>query len=93
MNGRELDAALLGLAVGGAGRGVLDAVVDGVADQVHQRIGQALDHGLVELGILARGDELDRLRQVARQIVDQAAETAEQRADRHHSCAHRGIAK
>ena len=38
------------LAGGGAHVGHLDAVVDGVAHQVHQRIADLLDHGLVELG-------------------------------------------
>ena len=33
----------------------LDAVVDRVADHVRQRIGELLDHGLVDLGRLAVG--------------------------------------
>jgi len=53
--------------------------------EAEERIGQPLDHGLVELGVLARGDELDRFAQIARKIVHQPAEAAEQRSDRHHA--------
>ena len=73
--------------------GALDAVVDGVADQMDQRIGETLDHGLVHLGVLADRDEVDRLAEIAREIVDEAAEAAEQRAHRHHAHAHGGIAQ
>ena len=38
-----------------------EAVVDGVADHVGQRIGEALDHRLVDLGAFAFGDEAHRL--------------------------------
>ena len=68
-------------------------MVDGVADQVDQRIGQALDHGLVEFGVFAGGDELDVLVEIAAEIVHQAAEAAEQGADRHHADAHGGVAQ
>ena len=57
-------------------------MVGGVADDVDQRIGKPLDHRLVELGLLALGDQLDLLVEIARQVVDEAAETAEQGADR-----------
>ena len=39
----------------------LDAVVDAVAHQVHQRIADLLQHGLVELGLLAGELQLDLL--------------------------------
>ena len=68
-------------------------MVDGVADEVDQRIGETLDHGLVHLRILADRDEVDRLAEIARKIVDEAAETAEQRAHRHHPHPHGGIAQ
>ncbi len=91
--GGELDAAGGGLAGGGAGLGVLDAVVDGVADEVDEGIGEALDHGLVHLGVLADRDELDRLGEVAGEIVDEAAEAGEEGAHRHHAHAHGGVAQ
>ncbi len=71
----------------------LEAVVDGVADDMDERVGELLDHGLVELGLLAGGLELDRLAELAAEIVHQAAEASEQAADRHHADAHRGVAQ
>ncbi len=93
MLGGQRDTPGRGLGGGGPAPGCLDAVVDGVADQVDERVGQPLDHGLVEFGVLAAGDELDRLAEIAREIVDEAAETAEQRADGDHADAHGGVAQ
>ncbi len=52
--GIELDRALGGFAGGRAHVGRLDAVVHGVAHQVHQRIADFFDHGLVEFGFRRR---------------------------------------
>ncbi len=78
----------------GAASGRLQAVVGRVADQVDQRIGQALDHGLVELGLLALGDELDVLaeRRAARSWT-RRRKRPNSWADRHHADAHRGVAQ
>ena len=70
----------------------LQAVVGRVADQVDQRVGQALDHRLVQLSGLALGREFDGLAGVAGQVVDQAAEAPEQLGDRHHADDHHGVA-
>ena len=53
MHGRKPDVAGLGLACGQPDLGLLDAMIDGIADHVRERIGQALDHGLVDFGGLA----------------------------------------
>ena len=39
------------------------------------------------------GDEFDLLAVIAREVVDQAPEAAEQLADRQHAHAHRGVAQ
>jgi hypothetical protein len=57
---RTATCAGRGLAGGEALLGRFQPVVGGVADQVDQRIGQPLDHGLVDLGGLALGRQLDR---------------------------------
>ena len=80
---RKLDAALARLACRLARPRQLDAVVDRIADQMDQRVGQALDQRLVEFGVLARQHEFDFLAEFVRQVVYQAAEAAEQLADRH----------
>ncbi len=71
----------------------LDAVVHAVADQVHQRIAQLVDHGLVQLGIGAFDGELDILAQIARQVVHQPAELLEGAANRQHADVHRALAQ
>ena len=91
--GDQADPPFGRLAGGGALGGGLQAMVDGVADQVDQRIGEPLDHGLVELGLLALHGQIDLLAEIAREVVDQPAEAAEQRADRDHADAHGGVAQ
>src|SRR6185312_11526885 len=66
----------------------LDAVIDAVADQVHQRIADLLEHGLVELGLLARELELDLLAEALSEVAHHAREAAEDEADRQHAHAH-----
>ena len=53
--GGQVDRALGRLAGGDALVGGLEPVIDGVADHVRQRLGQPLDHRLVDLGRLALG--------------------------------------
>jgi hypothetical protein len=66
-------------------------VVQAVAHQVHQRIAQLFQHGLVELGVLAAQRQLDALAQMARQIVHQAREAVEDHAHRHAAQAHHAL--
>ena len=87
------DPSLRRLAGGDAAGGILQAMVDGVADQMDQRIVEPLDHRLVEFGFLADRDQFDLLAEIARQVVDQPPEAAEQLADRQHAHAHRGVAQ
>ena len=85
---RDAHDAFFGL----AGREALlrgfQAVVDGVADHVGQRIGEALDDGLVDLGAFALGDEPDLLAGHVGDLADQTRHALEHRlhrlrADRH----------
>ena len=68
--------------------GSLHAVVERVAHEMHQRIADLLEHGLVELGVLAAQLQLDLLAELARQVVHQAREAVEREADRQHADLH-----
>ena len=61
MLGGQLDRAFRILAGRLALLRRLDAVVDGIADHVGQGLGKLVDDGLVDLGVLAFGDEADGL--------------------------------
>ena len=76
------------LAVGSSLRAVLDAVVDRIANQVNDRIGKILDHGLVDLGILAGEDQLHVLAQAAGEVPRDARVLLEQAPDRLHPGLH-----
>ena len=49
----------------------LDAMVDGIAHQVHQRIADLLEHGLVELGGVTGQAQLDFLAEPLAEIAHQ----------------------
>jgi hypothetical protein len=68
-----------------------DAVVDGIADQVDDRIGQVLDHRLVDLGIFAGQHQLDILAQAAGEVAGDARVFLEQAADRLHAGLHHRV--
>ena len=65
--------------------GRLDAVIERVADDVHQRIGQLLDHHLVELRVFAAQHQLDLFVQLARDFAHGARELRVDLPDRHHA--------
>ena len=73
--------------------GALETVVGGVANDMDERIGEPLDHRLVELGFLAFGIELDLLVEIVGEVVDEAAEAAKQRSDGQHADAHHRVAQ
>ena len=52
---------------------------------MHERVADGLEDGLVELGLVARNDQLDLLVLAARQIPDHPRETLEDAADGHHA--------
>ncbi|KAF0143481.1 MAG: hypothetical protein FD153_487 [Rhodospirillaceae bacterium] len=56
-------------------------MVDSIAQQVHKRIVQGVDDRFVEFCLLAGKGELDRLAEIAPEIMDQTAEAPEQGAD------------
>ncbi len=84
----EVHGARGGLAGSDARFRLLDAVVDAVAHQVHQRVADALEHRLVELGLLARELEVDLLAEPLRDVAHQTREAAEGEADRQHAHPH-----
>jgi hypothetical protein len=61
VGGGEAHDALGRIARRGALLGAFQPMVDRVADHVGQRVGQALDDGLVDLGAFAFGDQAHRL--------------------------------
>ena len=68
-------------------------MVHTVADQVHQRIAQLINNGLIQLRLRALDRQLDILPQIARQVVDQAAEFLKGGANGRHSDVHRVLAQ
>ena len=68
--------------------GRLDAVIDRVADEVEERVGQAVEHTAVELGIAAPDLPVDHLAEGPRQIAHGPVELVGGRGDRHHAGPH-----
>ena len=64
--------------------GRFEAVIDRVADHVDQRVGQLVDHPLVELGLLAFDLERDLFVGRDAEVADHPMKPLEQRADRDH---------
>ena len=86
--GGDLERAGRGLAGGDALLGRLEAVVERVADEVDERVAERVDHGAVELGLLADELELDLLAELRRQVADEAREAQEDGLDRDHPDLH-----
>jgi len=68
-------------------------VVDGVSQQVHQRVAQLVDDGLVQFGVLAMSHQLDLLAQLVGQVSDEASEAIEGGADGQHAHAQGAVAQ
>src|SRR6266851_4878193 len=66
----------------------LQTVIERVADQMHERIADLLEHGLVELSAFAGEFEFDFLGELARKIVHDARKAVERKADRQHANLH-----
>lgn len=79
---READGAFRVLAEGFALLRHFEAVVDRVADHVRQRLGKLVDDGLVDFGVLAFGDEADRLAGDVGDFADGTGHALEDRLDR-----------
>jgi hypothetical protein len=90
--GRQRQPALGRLAGGQSLLGRLQAVVQPVAHQVHQRVGDALDHRLVEFGLAADDLQRDVLAELGGGVAHHAAEAREGLADRHHAQLQRAVA-
>ena len=89
MAGHQGDGSLRRLAACGALGRQFYAVVTAVANQVRQRVGDLLDHALVEFGRLSHRHQFDLLAQLGGQVAQHARETVEDHrhrdhADRHH---------
>ena len=80
--GRQPHHALSRLAGGDALVRPLEPVVDRVANHVGQRVGEALDDGLVDLGHLALGDQAHLLAGRVGRLAHDARHALEQRLDR-----------
>ena len=63
-------------------------MVDTVAHEVHQRVADLLEDGLVELGLLTRHLQLDLFTQALGKIAHHAREAAEGEADGQHAHPH-----
>ena len=70
----------------------LQPVIHRVAHQVHQRIGQALHHGFVDLGVRPLNRQLYGFAQLPRHLTHHARETAEHLIHRHHAQGQRVVA-
>ena len=77
---RKMNRARRWLARGPAHFRQLNAVIHAVADQVHQRIIQLVEHGLIQLRLSALEGEFHFFVQAAPQVVDQAFEALEGRS-------------
>ena len=54
-----------------------EAVVERVADEVHERIAERVDHGAVELGVLAHELQVDLLAELGREVAHEPREAQE----------------
>ena len=70
----------------------LQPVVQSVAHQVHERVGNLLHHGLVQLGLTAQDVELHFLAQTGGGIAHHALEAVEGLTHRHHAQAQGAVA-
>ncbi len=71
--------------------GALDAVVHGIAQQVHERVADLFDDGLVQFGLRAIDDQVDVLAQFLADIAHHTAEAIEGVADGDHAQVQRAI--
>ena len=57
--------------------GAFEAVVERVAHEVHERVAERVDHGAVELGVLADELQLDLLAELGREVAHEPREAQE----------------
>ncbi|EKE17871.1 MAG: hypothetical protein ACD_10C00233G0002 [uncultured bacterium] len=85
MVGVELHRTAPVLAVRFAHGALFDAVIHGIAHQMHQRVANFFDHGLVKLSLGAGDDEIDFLADFLRNIAYNAVEAVEGFTDLDHA--------
>ena len=90
--GSDLERASCRFACGEALLAGLDAMIHRVANQMHQRVGDALDHRLVEFGLGTCNLEMNLLAEFGSQVMDHAPESPEGLADLHHAHLQRAVA-
>ena len=73
--------------------GGFQPVADGVADQVQERVGQPLDHELVDLGVLAGQVQVDLLAGLPGQVADDEPHPGEHVPDRDEADPHHPLAE
>ncbi len=71
--------------------GAFDAVVHGVAQQVHERVADLLDNGLVQFGFCAIDNQVDVFSQLLTDVAYHSAKTVESVADGDHAQVQRAI--
>ena len=63
-------------------------MIEGVADDVHERIGQLLDHPLIEFSVLTAQNKIDLLVELARKLAHRARQLRVDLAHRHQTHLH-----
>src|SRR5271157_1952670 len=87
--GAQDDVAGFGLAPGQSRFGILDAVVEGVPQDVQQRIGELVDHHLVQLGVGPADLQADLFAQLPGHLTHLGRKAVEELRNRHHAETHR----
>jgi len=73
--------------------GGFDPVVYAITDEVDKRVTELVQDRLIQLGLRSFRDEVNFLTQFRGEVVNQALESAEGRADRHHPNAQNVVAQ
>ena len=68
-------------------------MIHGITNDVDKGVLQPLDHGLVQFGLAAFGDQLDLLAKVARKVPNYSLKTTEGGGDGEHADAHGRVAQ
>ncbi|KPZ14603.1 membrane protein [Pseudomonas syringae pv. spinaceae] len=71
--------------------GAFDAVVHGIAQQVHERVADLLDNGLVQFGFCAIDNQVDVFAQLLTDVAHHSAKTVEGVTDGDHAQVQRAI--
>src|SRR5208337_3985601 len=93
MHCRQMDGPLPWFTGGLSNPRRLNAVIDAVSYEMHERIVQTLDHGLVKLGLTSIRSQQDIFPKLTGKIANQPFEFAESRPDGQHPDTHGVVAQ